>query len=106
MPSQQTHPKTPKCKKKPDSTPELTPKRKALLLSMAFDELGIDALWTSTQLMQMARETTFASRTRLAAVQELEKLRREALRELSGYMPASAATTRRRERRVGRKYPL
>ncbi len=105
MPNQQTKPKTPKSKKKSDPTPELTPKRRALLLSVAFDELGIDILWTVTQLKQMARTPSFAPQVRMSAVKQLERLRSEALDALEGYAPAPAATTRCRDRRIGRKYP-
>ncbi len=91
--------------KKSDPTPELTPKRRAVLLSVDFDELGIDMLWTVTQLKQMARTPAFAPRVRLAAVQELEQLRREALDSLENYVPRPAATASRPERRIGRKFP-
>ncbi len=94
-----------KNKKKPDATPKLTPTRRALLLSLSFDELGIDMLWVVTQLKQMARTPAFAPQVRMAAVKQLEQLRREALDALEGYVPTPAATTRRRERRIGRKYP-
>ncbi len=105
MPSREKKIKTPKSKKQPDPSPKLTPTRRALLLSLSFDELGIDMLWTITQLEQMARTPTFAPQVRFAAVRELEKLRREALDVLEAHVPMPAATTRRRERRIGRKYP-
>ncbi len=105
MPGQQAKPKNSKSKKQPDAPPGLTPKQKALLLSVAFDELGIDILWTVAQLKQLAQTPTFAPQVRLAAVKQLQRLRREALDTLKGYAPARAATTRRRDRRIGRKYP-
>ena len=102
MANQQTKPKS---KKKSDPTPELTPKRRAILLAVAFNELGIDISWTVGQLKQLAQTPTFAPQVRLAAIKQLQKLRREALGTLEGYAPASAATARRRERRIGRKSP-
>ena len=90
--------------KKSDPTPKLTPQRKALLLAVTYDQLGLDMPWVITQLKHLARTPSFAGQVRFNAIKQLERLRREALDALERYTPMPTAPAHHPER-IGRKYP-
>ena len=91
-------------KNKSQPPPRLSPQRKALLLAITYDQLGLDMLWTITQLKHLARTPSFAGQVRFNAIKQLEKFRREALDALEGHTPMPATPARQPEP-IGRKYP-